>query len=365
MLFVALELSRTTWVLAASDRNGVVEKRAMVSAHDYPALERLFVALKKKLGLSPDAVVRTCYEAGRDGFSVHRALVDMGHENVVLDPASIEVSRRAHAKTDRLDASRLLRLLLRLAGGERAAHVVEVPTEEQEDARHLHREREKLLNSRTSETNRIAGLLATQGIECNGRTLVLDEVDEMSLSSGAPIPPGLRARVARAIEARDLFCRQLRNVEREIKAELKTLEASKDVVDDNPVMLQKLRAIGIHGAFVLAREMFFRKFKNRRQVGAYTGLVPVPKLSGAGGHVGSISKAGNRRVRRVLVEQAWLWLRHQPNSALSRWFEQRWGTGKRSRRIGIVALARKLAIALWRYLDAGLVPDGATLKANA
>lgn len=371
MLFVALELSKLTWLVAATDRNGVEVRFGRVDAGRIDQLERFLAKVKKRLGLEATGPMSTCYEAGRDGFWLHRALVARGIENVVLDPSSIEVPRRMrHAKTDRLDAGRLLQLLLRLERGERAARVVRVPSPEQEDLRQTHRERERLMSTMTSKTNQIEGLLAAQGVQARGRSVTKNNLDKMRGWDGSPLPRQLHQRLVRAVEAVDLIRKQIAAVDKELRVDFaKHLRKEKQsagdnvVAVDNAVMLNRLVGVGWYGATVLCRELFnWRDFQNRRQLGGCTGLVSVPRLSGAGGHQQGISRAGRSEVRKLLVEQAWSWLRYQPDSALTKWFHERFGRGKRNRRVGIVAVARKLVVAMWRYLKLGVVPEGAILR---
>lgn len=366
-LYVAFELSRDTWLVAASDRNGASASSAKIDAGAWTALEQFITRAKQRFGLAADAEVRTCYEAGRDGFWIHRALTAKGILNVVLDPSSIEVPRKnRHAKTDRLDARKLLALLIRLGRGESCAKCVRVPTIEEEDARHLHRERQKTQARLTSTTNQISGLLALHGLRSvDARRLPLERVQELHTFERKPLPPKVLARLTRAVQLRDVYLAQLRELDHEIRGELKQrkLAVEHDGQRDAAVQLMQLVGVGETGAQVLSKELMWRDFKSRREIGAYTGLVGVPNLSGSGGHDGSISKAGNPRVRRIAIELGWLWLRLQPDSDLTRWFSERFGRGKRNRRVGIVALARRLIIALWRYVKLGVVPEGARLKA--
>lgn len=365
-LYMALELSRDTWFIAASDRNGRTVGKKKINAGDWRAFDQFVTKMKARFSLPAAAAVHTCYEAGRDGFWVHRALELKGITNIVLDPSSIEVPRRnRHAKTDRLDAQKLLVLLLRLGRGEDVVSMVRVPTIEEEDDRHLHRERESLQATLTAKTNQVRGLLALHGLALvDGRRLSLEDLHGLRNFANEPLPEQLVCRLKRAIELRDTIAKQLHDLQRDIRAELKerALTAEHDAQDDAAVTLQQLVGIGENGALVFATELMWRDFKNRREIGAYTGLVGVPNQSGRGGHDGSISKEGNRRVRRMAIELAWLWLRHQPDSELSKWFLERFGRGKRHRRIGIVAVARKLVIALWRFVKHGVVPEGARLK---
>jgi transposase len=317
---------------------------------------------KARLGLPLDAPVISCYEAGREAFWVHRSLVAQGITNYVVDSSSIEVTRRARrAKTDRLDLAGLLSLLTRyLQGDQRAWRVVRVPSVADEDARHLPRTWETLTADRTRLINRMKGLLMTQGVQVSIDKDFPAHLAAARLWDGSAVPTGLHERVLQDWA-------QLQQVERHLH-ERKARAA--DRLDRRTrtgraiEKLQRVQAIGVTGAWVLATEIFgWRQIANRRQLGGLVGLVPAPYQSGDTAHDQGITRAGNHHVRRVMVQLAWGWLRYQPASALTQWYQQRFGHGgKRLRRIGIVALARKLLIALWRYLKTGIVPDGAQLK---
>ena len=317
---------------------------------------------KGKFRLPEGAPVKSCYEAGRDGFWLHRHLVSRGIENVVLESASIEVDRRARrAKTDRLDGGKLLKQLIRHHRDGEFLRVVRVPSVEQEDERRLHRELERLTKERTGHRNRLQSLLVTQGVVLKpGRDFLL-RLSGVVLWNGAPLPADLKAECEREYERLRLVEEQMRMLEAE---RLKRLEGSERAELKQVLALARLRGLGCGSAWVLVMEFFgWRGFRNRREVGAAAGLVGTPYASGESTREQGISKAGNRRVRALIIELAWAWLRYQPNSALSRWFEERFGRGgKRSRRIGIVALARRLLVALWRYHEFGEVPAGAELK---
>lgn len=367
-LFMALELSRDSWLMAASDGNGRNVGKKKIRAGDWRAFDQFVAKMKARFGLSSSSQLNTCYEAGRDGFWVHRALEMKGIANVVLDPSSIEVPRRnRHAKTDRLDAEKLVALLIRIHNfGEKSASAVRVPTLAQEDERHLHRERQSLQKTLTATTNQMRGLLSLHGLALvDGRQLTLEQLEQLRTFADEPLPPQVMCRLKRAIALRDTVAKLLQQVQAEIRAELRdrALSVEHDAHDDAAVRLQHLVGIGENGAMLLASELMWRDFNNRREVGAYTGLVGVPKQSGGSRSDGSISKEGNRRVRRMAIELSWLWLRHQPESSLTTWFSERFGRGKRNRRVGIVAVARKLIIALWRFVKHGVVPEGARLKA--
>jgi transposase len=305
----------------------------------------------------------SCYEAGRDGFWLHRYLEAHGIINDVVDSSSIEVNRRARrAKTDRLDLAGLLSLLARYVLGDRRAwRVVRVPTVAEEDARHLPRTLEALTQDRSRLMSRLKSLLATQGVSLPIDAQFLKQLKAAHLWDGTLRPPGLYERLIRTWT-------QLREVEGQIR-DLNALRLTRPenlTPATSRVLAQLLtmRAIGPIGASVLATEIFgWRRIRNGRELGALVGLVPAPYRSGETDYDQGMTRAGNAHVRRVIVQLAWGWIRHQPDSALTHWYQQRFGAGgKRLRKMGIVALARKLLIALWRYLETGVVPDGARLK---
>ncbi|HEX8272869.1 MAG TPA: IS110 family transposase [Longimicrobiaceae bacterium] len=335
-----------------------------VAARDLAAVRKEIAAAKARFGLSAQARVVSCYEAGRDGFWLDRALKAMGVENLVVDSASIEVNRRARrAKTDRLDGGKLLGLLLRwLAGEEKAWSVVRVPTPEEEDRRHLHREWKTSKRDLTRLTNRIKGLLFGQGIHLSSLKGLPQQLGRLRLWDGGALPVRLRERLERDWEQ----VQRLRQRLGQLRAERrKLLQTGEDAASRCARKLAELSAIGETGAWAYAVEFFgWRKFDNRRQVGALAGLTPTPYQSGSTGREQGICKAGNRWIRGLVVETAWAWLRYQPQSELSLWYQRRFGSGSaRVRKIGIVALARKLLIALWKYVESDTLPAGAVRKA--
>jgi transposase len=283
--------------------------------------------------------------------------------NHVVDSSAIEVSRRQRrAKSDGLDVRKLLSMLIRYHEGERQVwQVVNVPSVEAEDQRHLHRDLETLKRERASTTARIKGLLSSQGIQVTSLTKLPEHLDALRLWDGSPIPPGLRQRVLRVYAHHTFLSEQIVEVEAERRTQL---QASTDARIEKVRQLMQLKGIGINGAWLLVMEFFgWRAFKNRREVGGLAGFTPTPYQSGESAREQGISKSGNRHVRWMTTELAWSWLRYQPESALSVWFRERFGSGgKRLRRIGIVAVARKLLIALWRFLETGVLPEGAVLK---
>ncbi len=306
-------------------------------------------------------------EAGLDGFWIHRALVAQGIESHVVDPASIAVSRRhRRAKTDRIDGEALVRTLLAWKRGEpRVCSMVCVPNPEEEDRRHLCRELKTLVGERIRHVNRLKGLFFAQGIgDYEPRNKDRRErLEELRSGDGRSLPHHLKALALRELEIIELLNRQIDAVKAERDALLD--EACTDDAAPAPVrMLLDLKGIGPGFAGALWSEGLFRQFENRRQVAAYAGLAPTPWKSGTINHEQGVSKAGNPRLRTIAVEMAWLWLRYQPQSALALWYHDRVRRlGSRAKKVTIVALARKLLVALWKYVTSGVVIDGATMKA--
>jgi transposase len=361
-LLLAFELGQRAWKLGFTVGRG---QRPHVRTIAAGAVDRLLdeiMRAKARLKLPADAPVVSCFEAGRDGFWLHRYVVAHGITNYVVDSSSIEVNRRARrAKTDRLDLDGLLSLLVRyLEGDRRVWHVVRVPSVSEEDARHLHRNWETVQQDRNRLINRMKGLLATQGVQLPANGDFLARVSAVRLWDGTSLPDGITQRLTRVWAQLEFLNAQLEALE-EARAALRT---DRQTVTGRCVeQLHTLRGIGSIGAWLLTTEIFsWRQIRNGRQLGALVGLVPAPYQSGDTSHDQGITRAGNRHVRRMMIQLAWSWLRYQPLSALSRWYRDRFSRGRRMRRIGIVALARKLLIALWRYLDTGVVPDGAIMK---
>lgn len=362
-MYLAFELSTKQWKLGFSVGDGRRPRRRTIPAGDLTALGREIARAKEKLGVSPNAPVKSCYEAGLDGFWLHRCLVEQGIRNVVVDSSSIEVSRRSkHAKTDRLDVEKLVQMLIRYDQGEPYVwHVVHVPSVAAEDRRHLHRQLQSLKADYRRHANRIWGVLRTHGVDIKVNTRFLEQLESARQWDGTRLPAGVLARVQREYACMAFVREQIKELEAE-RRELIAKEESAAM--DQVRRLMALRGIGENGAWVLTMEFFsWREFKNRRQVGALSGLAPMPYQSGARSREQGISKAGNRPVRALIIELAWCWVRYQPESELTQWYRRRFDAGgKRGRKIGIVALARKLLVALWRYLESGIVPAGAKLK---
>jgi transposase len=369
-LYVAFELSKSKWLIGI-----VVCGESKLSQHTVPggdtaavwqAISRKRAYAEKKLG-RPVRVV-SCYEAGYDGFWLDRWLAAQGVANRIIDPSSIEMPRRARqAKTDRLDLQRLMRVLIRHEGGEpKVCSVVHLPSPEQEDARRPSRERDRLIGERTAHVNRIKGLLHCQGVRDlqPRRKGFLGQLAQVRTGDGRALPPNLAAEIRREHARLVQLGEQLAEVEGQMRAERATAAPGSRASKVNQLI--DLKSLGPVGGETLVNEVFWRDFQNRRQVGAYLGLVGTPFDSGQSAREQGISKSGNARARTLAIELSWLWLRHQPGSALSRWFKQRVGDQKgRARRITIVALARKLMVALWRYLTLGLLPEGAIVRAAA
>jgi transposase len=361
-LYVALELSAKEWLLTMSRAPDGRRQRARMPPGDRATLERVLARTKARFGLGPDAAVRSCYEAGRDGFWPHRFLTACGVTDLVVDSSSIEVPRRARrAKTDRLDGEKLLRLLLRHWGGERKMwQVVHVPSREAEDARQASRGLTTLQAERTRYRNRIRGLLALHGVwRVRLDAQLPTRLATLTDWQGVGLPAGVVARILatfRLLQAVDAECVQARRLERQpLRPPVAVTCAQR---------LARVRGVAARGATVLADELYGRGLQNRRQVGALSGLVSAPYRSGTIQRDQGLVRSGVPAVRRIAIELAWAWLRYQPTSALTQWYQRRFGTGGAvTRRIGIVALARRVLIALWRYSDTGIVPAGALLKA--
>lgn len=366
-IFVAIELSQKTWLvtLHSPDRDRI--SRHKLEGGDHAGLLELIgkvrTRVSEKLGSMPRVV--SCYEAGYDGFWLHRLLAAAGILNFVFDPASIAVEQRSRrTKTDRIDGELLLRTLMAYLRGEpRVVRIVRVPSVEQEDARRASRERDRLVKEQTAHTNRIKALLRLVGMTTGNprRRDWLTWLARQRDWQGQPLPPHLLAEVTREHARLMLMRDQLAALE---EAQATQACAVPAAMAERRDLLQRVKALGPAFAATLTNEVFYKDFRNRREVASYCGLTPSPWQSGGIDREQGISKAGNPRARLKAIELAWLWLRHQPDSELSRWFRTRTANaGKRARRIAIVALARKLIVALWRYLTTGLVPAGATMKA--
>jgi transposase len=360
-LYLAFELGLNEWKLGFSISMGTPARLRAIKGGDLDRLVTEIAQAKKKFGLPADAPVRSCYEAGRDGFWLHRWLGEHGVENVIVDSASIEVNRRARRrKTDRLDAAKLVTMLIRHHTGEKLWSVVRVPSPADEDRRQLHRDLEEMKAERTQHINRIKGLLHGVGVrlaEVNGK--FAERLAELRTPDGGVILEDLRARLLREFERMQYLQQQMNALERQRERIVRVGDGQAHVEKTRKLM--QVRGIGLHSGWVLVVELFgWRQIKNRRQLASLVGLTPTPYDTGESACEQGISKAGNRRLRTLLVQLAWGWLHYQEQSALSRWYRKRFGTGStRQRKIGIVALARKLLVALWKYLERDEVPSGA------
>jgi transposase len=422
-VFAALELSRKSWLIATSSPGEDRVSKRVVAAGDGPGLLALLAKLRETAERRLGGAVRVAViqEAGLDGFWLHRLLVENGIESHVVDAASLAVDRRKRRrKTDAIDVEGLLRALMAWARGERrVCSMVRPPSPEDEDRRRLCREREALVTERIRHTNRIKGLLAGQGVLDFDplRPKHRERLEELRTGDGRPLPPCLLAEIRRQLGRLDVVVRDLATVEAErnglvgVRSTDRSAPRAAEAVESGGVpeavaipvapeigpavapeeaapgaasemapagasaasetapaepaaLLMRLKGIGPEFAAVLWLEALFRSFGNRRQIAAYAGLAPVPWQSGGIDRDQGIAQAGNPRLRKTMIQLAWLWIRHQPGSAISRWFAERVGTARgRVRRIAIVAVARKLLVALWRYVTQGVVPEGAVLKA--
>ena len=364
-LYLAMELSNREWKLAFGD--GRQERQVTIPARDQARLRQAIAQAKAKLGLPADAPIYSCYEAGRDGFWIHRLLEKIGVVNLVVDSASIEVNRRQRrAKTDRLDAQKLLTMLLRyrLYGETKLWSVVRVPSEADEARRRHHRNEERLKKERQQHLVRMKSLLVLNGVNVPRLPKDWRAVRDWD---GRPLPAEVLRELEQEQARLDIVVSQLKELEEARAQRLRTArkEAPAPAAERWALKLAELNGVGEDTAWKLAHEFFgWREFRNRRQVGGAAGLTGSPYSSGDSQREQGISKAGNARVRHLMTELAWRWLRFQSGSELARWYERRFGTGtKRMRRVGIVALARKLLVALWRYGAQGVIPQGVLIKA--
>ena len=358
-LYLALELGWDSWKLAFASAVADAPRIRTIAGRDLAALKKEIASARQKFHLTSDAAVVCCYEAGRDGHWLHRCLTAQGWTCHEIDSASIKVDRRQRrAKTDVLDAVELVSMLIRFEAGEKKVwRTVRVPGVADEARRHLHREREDWQTQRTEHSNRIKGLLASQGLAATVGPKFPRQLDALRDWEGKPVHEELKERLRRQFAGWQFADRMMKDlVNRQVREIRKGSDASLKPVRD----LLQLKGVGIQSAWLFTREVFgWRRIVNVRQVGAIAGLTPTPYTSGGTRREQGISKAGNRRVRTMAVEVAWMWLRHQPDSELSKWFRKRFSKGGRLRKIGIVAVARKLLVALWKYLEFGEVPKGA------
>lgn len=368
-VLVSFELSRKSWLLTAQAPHSTRLSRHSVPPGD---LEKVGAVLRRhreqaERRLGRRVEIEVIYEAGLDGFWLHRWLEGQAIRSHVVDPASIlGPQRRRNAKTDRIDGVKLVRSLRSwLDGDKNACSMAVPPSPEQEDSRRLSRERDELKREHTRLTNRIDGLLANQGILGfkPGQKDATAQLDELSTGDGHAVLPNLKAAITRMLQRLALLAEQIKAVEAERDALLRAPPEQASPETAMGQQLYRLRGIGPEFATVLPLECFYKHFDNRRELAAFAGLAPTPWTSGSIEREQGISKAGNRRLRKTMVELAWGWTMHQPGSALTRWFQEKVaGQSRRIRRIAIVALARKLLVALWRYVREGELPEGAVLK---
>ena len=366
VLYLAFELGWNSWKLAFTVGAGQKPRLRSIAARDTGTLMTEIHKAKHRFGLPEETPVISCYEAGRDGFWLHRYLRHQGVENLVVDAASIEVNRRKRrAKSDDLDATKLVAMLIRWHLGERKLWgVVHVPAVADEDGRQLHRELIALKAQRTEHTNRIKGLLAGIGLSIVIDAELPKRLEGLRQWDGTGVPAGLRQRLLREFERWRVVGRQIHDLEAQRTREIRDPQTPQG---EQVRLLLKLKGIGENTAWLLVREFFgWRGIRNRRELASLAGLTPTPYDSGESRREQGISKAGNRRVRWMMIELAWGWLRYQPQSELSRWYQRRFAAGNaRLRKVGIVAVARKLLVALWKYLETGEVPAGAELFEKA
>ena len=361
IVYVGFELSQKEWKLALTSGFQAKPWVRTVPAGDLGAVERVVRMARQRFGLPPTACVVSCYEAGRDGFWIHRALQGLGIANRVVDSASIEVNRRARrTKTDRIDALKLVMMLVRVCGGEQRVWAeVRVPSASAEAARHRSRERTALVQEQTRLRNQIGSWLATCGCRATMRTR-----QQATWWSGVrdwadtPLPAPVQVRIERAEARLAIVAEQIATIDGQQAATVQQATPGSPLA-----RLVQLKGIATTSASVLVEEgVVWRAFQNRRQIGGLLGFAPAKYDSGASSRDQGITRAGNKRLQSVMVQLAWSWVHWQRQSALTRWYQERFGRGKRARRVGIVALARKLLIALWRYATAGVLPAGAVVK---
>jgi len=375
-LHMSIELAAASWKLGFADQFGRRPRVRSIEAGNFHQLRSEIASAKKKFGLEPDAAVISCYEAGRDGFWVHRCLVSIGIESHIVEPASIQVNRKKRrAKTDRIDAQRIVSALMRFKAGDQfACRMIRIPDTEVEDVRNINREMRTIKTERTAFTNRIKGLLCTQGVT----QVVIDgsfprRLKRMRTAEGKPLGEYLQARLLREFDRLALATSQIRALQMQQAKMMRT--AAKEIEKSEAErtspkcaviaeFLARLSGIGPVTAWTLSSEIFsWRDIENRRQLAALAGLTPTPNASGDDEKEQGISKSGRGEFRVLLIEVAWGWLMHQPRSDLTKWYEKRFNDGtKRNRKIGIVALARKLLVAIGKFVRFGEIPAGAKLK---
>jgi transposase len=372
-LYMAMELSHKTWKLAFGV--GGNPRIRQIPARDLGRLDTEIEKAKEKFRLPKDALVVSCYEAGREGYWIHRYLLSVGVENIIVDSSSIEVSRRKRrAKTDRIDSKKLYTMLVRHYGGEKDLwSVVRVPSRRDEDERRIHRELERLQKECNGHSSRIKSLLILHGIDIKVNRRFEQTLEGMVQWDGSPLGYNLKSELKREYERWETVYRQISKIRKEQLAVVKATKEEEgtplagDVKKNHMVLsLMMLCGIGERSAWPLVYEFLWRDFANRREVGNAAGLCGTPYDSGGSVREQGISKVGSKRIRRLMVELSWCWLRYQSDSAITQWFNQRFRDGgKRMRRVGIVAVARRLLIALWQYVKFGVVPEGVRFKGHS
>ena len=363
ILYLAIELSNSKWKLFFS--NGKKLRSKSITARDLDRLSQEIEEAKRRLKLNEDVSVISCYEAGRDGFWIHRHLTAIGVDNLVVDAGSIEVDRRRRrAKTDRIDGKALLRKLISYCNGDHQVwSVLRVPSREEEDARRVHRELERLKKERGGHRNRIRSLLVLHGVAVVSWRGFMQWLEQVRCFDGQRLPAEISSELKREYERLGIVEQQIRGIEKRQRDEVAAMDTDQM---RKVAKLKMLNGIGERSSWVFVMEFFgWRQFSNRGEVGAAAGLTPTPYDSGAMNRELGISKGGNRRIRSLAVEIAWCWMRYQPRSKLTLWYQRRYADGgKRLRRIGIVAVARRLLIDLWRFLEHGTIPEGAQYNAE-
>ena len=364
-LFMSIDTGGSSWQLAFSDGLGRRVRQRRVNAGDLAQVALEVDEAKTRLGLEASATVWSGYEAGHEGFWLHRELSTMGVQSLVIDPASVQVSRKSkQAKTDRLDARALLSALVRWVGGDHlACKPIRIPGPEAEDDRHLHREIRVLQKEMQAHMSRLRALLGVHGHRGVKRKELKAIIDGGKGPTGVEFLPRLKARLAREYKRLLVAEKQLDELRKQQREEVKNPgSAATQMVK----RLCELKGIGVVSAWILVMEFFaWRDFKNRREVGAAAGLTGTPHASDGSSWDKGVSKSGNKEVRRLMIELSWLWLRYQPGAKRTLWYRRKWGTGsKRLRRVGIVALSRALLVDIWHWVEHGVVPEGALIKAS-
>jgi transposase len=361
-LYVAFEVSKESWRVLCS-AGGRKKQSGKMKPGCELELKAILERARSKLGLAEDVRVLSCLEAGRDGFWPHRFLTEQGLENLVVDASSMKVSRQGRRpKTDRIDVGRLLADLVQHdRGGDDVWRVVHVPSREDELDRYVHRELEHLKKERNQHRNRVRAILATEGVQLTGDLMkALAKLEQLRTWRGESLPQTMLWRLERKRARLELVEAHMKEIE---QYQVEWVKRRATAKLEKIAKLETLRGIGVRSAWVLVMESLgWRQFRNRKEVGGSVGLGGTPYDSGQSGREQGISKAANARVRSTLVELSWLWIRYQPESNITKWFEARYGgQGKRAKRIGIVGVARRLMIQLWHFVEHDVEPPGAII----